>query len=362
MSNQPIIIMAGGTGGHIYPALAVAKELKARSRKVIWLGTRRGLEAKIIATEGIKIEWINIEGFRGKPFITRILAPLKICFAIIRSIRVMIKHNPSVVLGMGSFVSGPGGIAAWLLRYPLIIHEQNAIPGKTNHLLAYFANVVMESFSGSFNKRFRAVNAGNPIRKDILSIQEPSKRLIDRKGPIRLLVLGGSLGALILNQKLPKILASMSKITNLEVIHQAGEKTIDIARDEYQKYALKVKVVSYIQEMADVYNWADLVICRSGAMCVSELSAVGLPAIFIPYPSAVDNHQVANAMPLVEAGAAIIVREQEFEEKYFLKILTNWLRDRSLLIERAVKAQSFAKPHALDQITELCIDLTGENP
>ena len=227
----------------------------------------------------------------------------------------MIKHNPSVVLGMGSFVSGPGGIAAWLLRYPLIIHEQNAIPGKTNHLLAYFANVVMESFSGSFNKRFRAVNVGNPIRKDILSIQEPSKRLIDRKGPIRLLVLGGSLGALILNQKLPKILASMSKITDLEVIHQAGEKTIDIARDEYQKYALKVKVVSYIQEMADVYNWADLVICRSGAMCVSELSAVGLPAIFIPYPSAVDNHQVANAMPLVEAGAAIIVREQEFEER-----------------------------------------------
>jgi len=363
MSTQhklaPILVMAGGTGGHVYPALAVARALQAESREVVWLGTHRGLESRVIPDAGIDMEWISIKGLRRKGVLALIIAPLQMAWAMLQSLSVIVRRRPAAVLGMGGFVSGPGGVAAWLTRRPLVIHEQNAAAGMTNRLLARLARVVLQAFPGSFNSKFNAETVGNPVREDIAAIPPPADRYADRQGPLRLLVLGGSQGALALNQTVPAALALLEN-TELPVIrHQCGERTLHAAKEAYAKNGIEVELLPFIEDMAEVYSWADLVVCRAGALTVAELCAAGLPALFVPYPAAVDDHQTANARPMEAVGAAEIIPESELTPELLAGQLREWLQSRTKLLQRAESARSLATPNSLRRIAELCLLQAG---
>ena len=362
MKSGPILIMAGGTGGHVYPALAVARALQQQSREVVWLGTHRGIESRVIPDAGIPIEWVAISGLRGKGLPALLLAPFKLFYALSQSVYVMFKHRPAAVLGMGGFVSGPGGLAAWLTRRPLIIHEQNAISGLTNRLLARLARVVLQAFPGSFNSRKPVETVGNPVRVDIAAIEAPDRRLAERNGPVRLLVLGGSQGALALNEAVPAALALLPAEMRPVVRHQTGEATADSARSAYETHGIDAGLEPFIEDMAEAYAWADLVICRAGALTVAELSAAGLPAIFVPFPTAVDDHQTANAGPMVEAGAAEIIQQAALTDDSLAGILRRFLASRDELLMRARKARSLAMPDALTRITHHCLAAAGALP
>jgi UDP-N-acetylglucosamine--N-acetylmuramyl-(pentapeptide) pyrophosphoryl-undecaprenol N-acetylglucosamine transferase len=351
--------MAGGTGGHVYPALAVANALRDKSRDVVWLGTHRGIEARIVPAAGIPIEWVAVSGLRGKGVATLLLAPFKLVFALFQSLLVMLRHRPAAVLGMGGFVSGPGGVAAWLTRRPLIIHEQNAVAGMTNRLLARLARVVLQAFPGSFIPSRNAETVGNPVRVDIAAIDEPARRLAGRSGPMRLLVLGGSQGALALNEAVPAALALLPQDMQPIVRHQAGERTLQQARAAYDKHGIDADLRAFIEDMAETYAWADLVICRAGALTVAELSAAGLPAIFVPFPAAVDDHQTANAQPLVAAGAAAILQQAEMTDESLAALMGSWLGSRESLLDRACKSRAMAMPDALGRITNHCLAAAG---
>jgi UDP-N-acetylglucosamine--N-acetylmuramyl-(pentapeptide) pyrophosphoryl-undecaprenol N-acetylglucosamine transferase len=357
MSARPIMILAGGTGGHVYPALAVARALQQQSQEVVWLGTHRGIESRVVPEAGIPIEWVAVSGLRGKGFAALLLAPFKLLYALFQSLYAMFKHRPAAVLGMGGFVSGPGGLAAWLTRRPLVIHEQNAVSGLTNRLLARLARVVLQAFPGSFNARIGAETVGNPVRADIASIDEPAARFADRAGPIRLLVLGGSLGALALNEIVPAALALLPPDSRPVVRHQTGKRTLREARAAYEKHGIDADLSPYIEDMAGAYSWADFVICRAGALTVAELSAAGLPAIFVPFPSAVDDHQTANAQPMAKAGAATVVQQRELSDESLAGLLKSWLASREALLERALKSRSLARPDALRRITTVCLEI-----
>ncbi len=356
---RPILVMAGGTGGHVYPALAVARALQAQSREVVWLGTQAGLEARIVPSAGIDIEWISIKGLRRKGALAMIIAPFQIGWALLQSLGVIFRRRPAAVLGMGGFVSGPGGVAAWLTRRPLVIHEQNAAAGMTNRLLARLARVVLQAFPGSFNSRVDAETVGNPVREDIAAVVPPHERYVDRKGPLRVLVLGGSQGALALNRTVPAALALLDPEVRPEVRHQCGERTLETAKQAYADNDVEVALVPFIENMADAYAWADLVICRAGALTVAELCAVGVPALFVPYPAAVDDHQTANAGPMAEAGAAMIIPESELTPEYLAALLRDWLQSRAALQQRATKARALACPDSLGRITEICLEQAG---
>jgi UDP-N-acetylglucosamine--N-acetylmuramyl-(pentapeptide) pyrophosphoryl-undecaprenol N-acetylglucosamine transferase len=359
MSERPILIMAGGTGGHVYPALAVAQALMARSRDVVWLGTERGLEARVVPAAGIDIEWISIRGLRRKGLLALLVAPLQIGWALLQSLAVIFRRRPAAVLGMGGFVSGPGGVAAFLTGRPLVIHEQNAAAGMTNRLLARLARVVLQAFPGSFNSSVSAETVGNPVREDIAAVPPPHERYAGRQGPLRVLVLGGSQGALTLNRVVPAALARLGTDVRPVVRHQCGERTLDIARAAYEEHGVDVDLAPFIEDMAEAYAWADLVICRAGALTIAELCAVGVPALLVPYPAAVDDHQTANARPLEDAGAALIVPDQELTPDYLAGLLRDWLQSRAALAERAAKARSLACPDALRRITEVCLEQAG---
>ncbi len=359
MSSRPILIMAGGTGGHVYPALAVARALQQQSREVVWLGTHRGLESRVIPAAGIPIEWVSVSGLRGKSAFALLLAPVRLFYALWQSLVVMWKHKPAAVLGMGGFVSGPGGLAAWLTRRPLVIHEQNAVAGLTNRLLARLARVVLQAFPGSFNSGRVAETVGNPVRAEIAAIDDPDTRLSGRQGPVRLLILGGSQGALALNQVVPAALSLLPADVRPVVRHQTGERTLDDANAAYAAHGLDVELIPFIEDMAEAYAWADLVICRAGALTVAELSAAGLPAIFIPFPAAVDDHQTANARPMADAGAAEIMQQRDMSDEKLADLLRNWLASREGLLERARKARALANPGALVRITDVCLEAAG---
>jgi UDP-N-acetylglucosamine--N-acetylmuramyl-(pentapeptide) pyrophosphoryl-undecaprenol N-acetylglucosamine transferase len=359
MSGRPILIMAGGTGGHVYPALAVAQALRSHSRDVVWLGTERGLEARVVPAAGIDIEWISIRGLRRKGLLALVVAPLQIGWALLQSLAVILRRRPAAVLGMGGFVSGPGGVAAWLTRRPLVIHEQNAAAGMTNRLLARLARVVLQAFPGSFNSSVSAETVGNPVREDIAAVPPPHERYASRQGPLRVLVLGGSQGALALNRTLPAALALLGEDVRPIVRHQCGERTLDIARAAYAEHDVNVELVPFIEDMAEAYAWADLVVCRAGALTVAELCAVGVPALLVPYPAAVDDHQTANAQPLANAGAAQVVPESEMTPDYLAALLREWLQSRAQLAKRAAQARALAAPDALRRITEVCLEQAG---
>jgi UDP-N-acetylglucosamine--N-acetylmuramyl-(pentapeptide) pyrophosphoryl-undecaprenol N-acetylglucosamine transferase len=351
--------MAGGTGGHVYPALAVARALKAHSQDIVWLGTQRGLESIVVPAAGIDIEWISVKGLRRKGVTTLLIAPFQLAWALIQSLGVILRRRPAAVLGMGGFVAGPGGLAAWLTRRPLVIHEQNAAAGLTNRLLARLARVVLQAFPGSFNSSVHAETVGNPVREDIAAVPPPSERYIDRRGPLRLLVLGGSQGALALNETVPQALSMLPAELRPDVRHQCGSSTLDCARGAYADNGVEAELVPFIDDMASAYAWADLVVCRAGALTVAELCAVGLPALFVPYPAAVDDHQTANARQMADAGAGVIIDQSMLSAEVLAGQLREWLSSRQDLLARAEKAHRLDKPSALMRITELCLEQVG---
>ena len=359
MTSRPILVLAGGTGGHVYPALAVAQALRQRSREIVWLGTHAGLESRVVPAAGIEMEWISVKGLRRKGAVSIVLAPLQLLLALMQSLRVILKHKPAAVLGMGGFVSGPGGLAAWLLRRPLVIHEQNAVAGLTNRLLARIARVVLQAFPGSFSSNVKTETVGNPVRAEIAALEDPATRYAGREGPLRLLVLGGSQGALALNKVVPAALALLSDELRPIVRHQAGERTIAEAQAAYDAHNIDVELQPYIEDMAEAYAWADLVVCRAGALTVAELSAAGLPAIFVPFPSAVDDHQTANARPMTDAGAAALMPEKDLSDETLAGLLKHWLASRDALLQRALKSRALAHPDALRRITNYCLEAAG---
>jgi len=359
--TAPILIMAGGTGGHVFPALAVARELRGRDEEVVWLGTKRGLEADIVPRDGFPLEWTRVSGLRRKGFISWLLAPLKLSVAVIDALAVLIRRQPKVVLGMGGFASGPGGFAAWLLRKPLVIHEQNSVAGLTNRLLAGFAREVLEAFPGSFSGKVQARLVGNPVRPDIVAISEPRQRFQDRQGRLRVLILGGSQGALILNQTVPRALALLAADRRPEIWHQAGSASIDTARALYAEHTISGRLDPFIDDVAQAYAWADLVICRAGALTISELAAAGLGAILVPYPSAVDDHQTRNANFLVAAGAAVLMPQDELTPESLAREIDRCVGNRQVLEDRAARARSVARPDATREVAEICLAVVRDS-
>ncbi len=357
--HRPILVMAGGTGGHVYPALAVARALEAHEQQIVWLGTQRGLEARVIPAAGIDIEWVSVKGLRRKGALALVIAPFQLAWALLQSLSIMLRRRPAAVLGMGGFASGPGGLAAWLTRRPLVIHEQNAAAGLTNRLLARLARVVLQAFPGSFSSSVRAETVGNPVREDIAAVAAPAERYRDRSGPLRLLVLGGSQGALALNRTVPEALAKLPASGRPVVRHQCGSRTLEAAREAYESAGVDVELLEFIDDMASAYAWADIVVCRAGALTVAELCSVGLPALFVPYPGAVDDHQTANARPMADAGAAVIIDESMLSPDVLAGQLQEWLTDREDLLNKAEKAHGLDKPRALGRITELCLEQAG---
>lgn len=353
-----ILIMAGGTGGHVFPALAVAEELRARGNEVVWMGTRAGLEAKLVPQAGYPIEWISITGLRGKGLLSWLSAPLRLVRAFVEALRIVYRQAPHVVMGLGGFASGPGGVAAFVLRKPLVIHEQNAAAGLTNRILAWLADLVLEAFPNSFARRQQARCVGNPVRAEILALAPPEERLATRSGPIRLLVLGGSLGALAINEMVPAALAKLAGNHRPKVRHQAG-RTLDAARSAYAKTDVIADVQEFIDDMAAAYEWADLVVCRAGALTVAELAAAGLPAVLIPFPHATDDHQSYNGAYLSDRGAAILVQQRELNADRLAETLRDLCRDRARLLAMAKSARAAAWPHATGDIVNACV-LAGE--
>jgi UDP-N-acetylglucosamine--N-acetylmuramyl-(pentapeptide) pyrophosphoryl-undecaprenol N-acetylglucosamine transferase len=352
--------MAGGTGGHVFPALAAARVLRERGFEPVWLGTKKGLEAKLVPPAQIEIEWISMSGLRGKGAATLLLAPFKVAMAIWQSLQVIRRRNPVVVLGAGGFVAGPGGVAAWLTRRPLVIHEQNAVAGMTNRMLSHLARRVLEAFPSSFPSGTRAEQVGNPVRREIAALAPPAQRFDARQGPLRVLVIGGSQGAAKLNAAVPAALAAIDVASRPIVIHQAGERHIDVARQTYEKHGVKADVRAFINDMAEAYSWADVVVCRSGALTVSELAAAGLPAIFVPFAAAVDDHQTLNAKFLVDAQAGISIAERDLTPERLSQELKKLLNGgREQLKAMAIRARSVAITDADVRLADACVAAAG---
>jgi len=350
------MIMAGGTGGHVFPALAVADRLRALGTDVFWIGTRQGLEARVVPEHGLRMEWIEVRGLRGNGLVRWLSAPFSIARAIYESVRIVRRNRPTAVLGMGGFVSGPGGVASRLLGVPLVIHEQNALAGMTNRWLARIATRVMAAFPGSLPD---AEVCGNPVRDDILALPAPEQRFAGRSGPLRLLVLGGSQGAQALNEVLPRALADLPGEGRPEVWHQAGSKKIEQARAAYEAVAVEARIEPFIDDMAAAYGWADLVFCRAGALTVAELAAAGIGAMLVPYPYAVDDHQTRNAAYLTGAGAALLLPESQLNAKSLLAHLRPLLDDRARLLEMAQRARDLARPEATRRLAEVCLEVSA---
>ncbi len=350
---QPILIMAGGTGGHVFPALAVADELRARGVPVIWLGTRAGIEARLVPEAGYPIEWLSITGWRGKGVFNTLLAPARLIVACYQALLILLKRKPCAVLGMGGFASGPGGLMSWLLRKPLLIHEQNAVAGLTNRLLSIVANEVMEAFPGALGKKAQYV--GNPVRKDIIDLPSPEQRLASHDGALRVLVIGGSLGAVRLNELVPEAVSKIESAIRPEVWHQTGLKNHDSAQALYEKFNVDARVEAFVDDMAAAYAWADVVICRAGAMTVFELAAAGVASILVPYPHAVDDHQTVNAEYLEQVDAAVIRQQKDIDADWLSSTMTELTQQRDRLLRMAKSARSQAKPDAANEVAERCM-------
>ncbi|MDJ0928661.1 MAG: undecaprenyldiphospho-muramoylpentapeptide beta-N-acetylglucosaminyltransferase [Gammaproteobacteria bacterium] len=357
--SGPILIMAGGTGGHVFPALAVADALRGRDTDVVWLGTARGIEADLVPDEGIDLELVRVSGLRGKGIFTWLLAPFRLLVAVFDAARVLLRHRPQAVLGMGGFASGPGGLAAWLTRRPLVIHEQNSVAGLTNRLLAGIAREVLEAFPGSFSGDVKTRTVGNPVRPDILGLPAPAVRLAGRDGPLRLLVLGGSQGALALNEIVAKAVVLLPEDARPEIWHQAGKHTKHRAEAAYAIANLDVRIDAFIDDMAQAYAWADLVLCRAGALTISELTAAGLAAVLVPYPSAVDDHQTRNAHFLIDADAAVLIPQDELTPAGLAAEIERCARDRQLVLQRAERARALAQPAATEAVARACVEAGG---
>ena len=354
-STSPVLIMAGGTGGHVFPALAVADALCARGVPVVWLGTDRGLEARVVPEAGLTLETLQIKGLRRNGLRGWLMAPLQVLRATIRAMAVVRRHRPRAALGMGGYVTGPGGVAAYLLRCPLLVHEQNAVAGLTNRLLSRIARRVMAGFPGAFPES-RAQVTGNPVRGAILRLP-PTDQRPRSDGRWHLLVLGGSLGAQVLNETLPDSLALVPEDLRPSVRHQAGRQTETIAREGYERTGVVADVTEFVDDMAAAYEWADLVVCRAGALTVSEISIAGVAAVFVPLPHAVDDHQTANARHLVDRGAAELLPQSELTAERLAELLQGFAAAPSRLLEMGEAARSLARPDAAEVVAEQCLEV-----
>lgn len=351
------LVMAGGTGGHVFPALATAEKMQEQGVHIEWLGSRHGIEAELVPAAGIKLHAIEVRGLRGKGKLSLLLAPFKLLLALWQALKVLRAVNPDVVLGMGGFASGPGGLAAWLLRKPLIIHEQNAVAGMTNKALSKLARKVLEAFKNAFPVGVKTESVGNPVRGSILTMDKPNDRLQGRSGKIRLLVVGGSLGAKAINDLLPEVLSEMPVAERPEVWHQAGKRNIDETLARYNELGVDgCKVVPFIDGMDSAYAWADVVLCRAGALTVSELGIAGVASVLIPYPYAVDDHQTKNAAFLADNGAAIVVQQRDLTKTVLKQLLTDQLNQREKLMDMANKACSLGQPEASEKVATICIE------
>lgn len=353
--QSKVLVMAGGTGGHVYPGLATAGVLSEQGVTVEWLGSERGIENELVPAAGFPLHTISVTGLRGKGIASLLLAPFKLLKACLQAKAVLQKVKPNAVLGMGGFASGPGGLAAKLMGIPVLVHEQNAIPGMTNKTLAKFAKVVMEAFPNTFPQ---AICTGNPIRKNIVELSEPDVRFQHREGPIRVLVVGGSLGAQAINLCVPKALAALTDEQMPEVWHQTGKRNYDETKSAYQAAGVNAKIAPFIDDMNQAYDWADVVICRAGALTVSELSAAGVASVLIPFPYAVDDHQTANARFLSEHQAGILLPQTELTTERLVALLKE-LSDRPRLLEMAMKARSLGQQNASELVAQQCMRWAG---
>lgn len=365
--SRTLMIMAGGTGGHVMPALAVADHLRNDGWKVVWLGTRNGMEATLVPQHGYEMAWINFSGLRGKGLLRPVLLPLQLLRAFYQSLKAMLNHRPDVVLGMGGYPAFPGGMMATLLAKPLVVHEQNSIAGLTNRVLACLADKVLVAFPGAFQGQkdkplpCGKVNTewcGNPVRADIAAVVAPEVRLAGRKDRLRLLVVGGSLGAAALNEIVPQALAMIPAAQRPQVVHQSGARHIDALQGNYLAAGVDADCRPFIDNMAEQYAWADVVICRAGALTVAELAAAGVASVLVPFPYAVDDHQTTNAQFLSESGAALLVQQSELTTEILATLLQELKREKLLAMSQAARA--LAKPDATQHVATICKELAHE--
>ncbi len=357
MGELSVMVMAGGTGGHVFPALAVAQRLREAGAEVFWLGTRHGIESRLVPERGIAMECIPVEGLRGSGLARLLKAPFKLGIALFQVMRIIRQRRPAVALGMGGFVSGPGGVVARLMGVPLVVHEQNRVPGLTNQWLAPIAVRVFEAFPGSFPERRKACACGNPVRSEISGLPMPQQRFEGRDAALRLLVLGGSQGARALNDTLPAALAGLPREIQLKVRHQAGAADLERTQQAYLKHAVEADVCAFIKDMAEAYAWADLVIARAGALTLSELAAAGLGCVLVPYPHAVDDHQTKNAAWLIAAGAARLLPQSELSAASLSSMLTDLMQNREALLKMAMSARAISLPDADRVVADACLEV-----
>ena len=365
--NRTLMVMAGGTGGHVYPALAVADALRARGWEVFWLGTRAGLEARVVPAAGIDMVWVSMGGVRGKGVLKKLLLPLTLLVAFWQSLHAILQRRPDVVLGMGGYTAFPSGMMASLLNKPLVIHEQNSVGGLTNRVLACLAERVLTAFPKVFThpndkpipcRRVATEWVGNPVRSDIVALAHEQRTGImaatpaAHTGPLRLLVVGGSLGAQALNERVPQALALLPADKRPRVVHQSGRQHLDVLRANYAAAGVEADVRDYIEDMAAAYRDCDFAICRAGAMTVAELACAGVPAVLVPFPFAVDDHQTGNAEFLSEAGAAWLIQQKDLSAEKLAALIGGL--DRATLTAMSDKARALARPDAAVRVADIC--------
>lgn len=346
--------MAGGTGGHIFPALAVAERLRDDGWTVVWLGSRAGMEDRLVPPHGYRMETVSFSGLRGKGPLRALLLPFNLLIAMWQSACAIFRVRPDVVLGMGGYISFPGGLVSVLLARPLVLHEQNSIAGLANKVLARIAEHVLVAFPAALKK---AQWTGNPVRRDIAELPTPAERFRDRSGRLKVLVVGGSLGARALNEAVPRALAMIPAAERPEVTHQAGEKHLVQLEEEYRKAGVRATTVAFIGDMARAYAEADVVICRAGALTVSELAACGVASILVPFPFAVDDHQTANARYLSDKSAAVLLPQPELTPRRLADIITGFTRE--CLLDMANRARALGKPEAARLVADCCVAAAG---
>ena len=356
---KTLLMMAGGTGGHIFPALAVAEKLRDAKINVVWLGSRTGLESRIVPAAGFQSDWLDIRGVRNRGWLRLLQLPFVLARAMWQAHQIIRRRTPMALLGMGGFASGPGGLVAVLTRLPLLIHESNARPGLTNRVLAPLARYVMCGFPNTVGLGKGADWTGNPLRADLLNIPSPSTRYRDREGALRLLVVGGSQGARALNQVVPEAIALLPEDKRPIVVHQSGSAELNVVRTTYHRLGVAAKVTGFIDDMRSAYSVADLVICRAGAMTVSEVCAVGVAALLVPYPHAAGDHQSANAAYLVENDAALAVSQAVLSPLVLSEMFLKFDQNRDQLQVMAARARALFQPNATDRVARQCLEVLG---
>ncbi|MFZ2267383.1 MAG: undecaprenyldiphospho-muramoylpentapeptide beta-N-acetylglucosaminyltransferase [Azonexus sp.] len=348
--SKTIMIMAGGTGGHIFPALAVAHKLRDAGWRVVWLGNPEGMEARLVPQHGFEMVWVKFAALRGKGILRKLLLPLNLLRGFWQALKALRQVRPNVVLGMGGYITFPGGMMAALTGVPLVLHEQNSVAGLANKVLAGVADRIVTGFPEVLKN---GVWAGNPVRPEIAAIASPAGRFAERTDALRLLIIGGSLGAQALNEMVPKGMALLGENELPQIVHQAGEKHLEALKANYAAVGVQAHCVSFIEDMAGAYEWADLVVCRAGALTIAELAAAGVASILVPYPHAVDDHQTGNAKFLVNVGGAFLLPQKDLSPEA-IALIRNY--SRSQLLEMAEKARSLAKPDATAEVANICAE------